>query len=392
MKKVLFCVLLNIISVFSIFASETINSQWIKKDETIIRATLDLIKKEDFTDKTLKNLINKNKVIDIESHNQGFGLQKFSGSLPGGYLSIYITYISYNDEPCKLIFNMDKDDLEEIKKYINKKLLNNFLKTFSLTKNIYDRDIYRKVFDFSDINKKFLEHKKNKIGDIKDISLSEEFQKYYDFLYYCENETEYGYFGGIEAVKPMGREAMEELLKLNNKQVFINLLKGDNPCGRIYAAEGLLSYSQFLSGFVGINQLDFGEKQSPSVKKEETYGFAPLTGHADWRNEYDLIQTRQDDFEEDLMAMAKLCAERDVRFVVIVCPFTDEALAKVTEAGLQNMQGVVDRTQMNYPVEYHNYLADEQFRHDTTLFYDWSHLNSEGAKVFTQRVKEDLGL
>ena len=159
-----------------------------------------------------------------------------------------------------------------------------------------------------------------------------------------------------------------------------------------YAAEGLLSYSQFLSGLVGINQLDFGEKQSSSVEKEETYGFAPLTGHADWRNEYDLIQTRQDDFEEDLMAMAKLCAERDVRFVVIVCPFTDEALAKVTEAGRQNMQDVIDRTRTQYPVEYHNYLADEQFRHDTALFYDWSHLNSEGAKVFTQRVKEDLGL
>ena len=266
MKKVLFCVLLNIISVFSIFASETINSQWIKKDETIIRATLDLIKKEDFTDKKLKNLINKNKVIDIESHNQGFGLQKFSGSLPGGYLSIYITYISYNDEPCKLIFNMDKDDLDEIKKYINKKLLNNFLKTFSLTKNIYDRDIYRKVFDFSDINKKFLEHKKNKIGDIKDISLSEEFQKYYDFLYYCENETEYGYFGGIAAVKPMGREAMEELLKLNNKQVFINLLKGDNPCGRIYAAEGLLRLENSEENIKIINSI-----LSPLIEEGITY-------------------------------------------------------------------------------------------------------------------------
>ena len=240
MKKILFCILLNIVSVFSIFASETINPEWIKEDETIIQLALDFIKNEDFTDIKIKKLINKNKVIDIESHNQGFGLQKFSGSLPGGYLSIYITYISYNNEPCKLIFNMDKDDLDEIQKYINKKLLKNFLKNFSHTKNIYDRDIYCKVVDFSDINKKFLNHKKNIIGDIKDISLPKAFQKYYDFLYYCENETEYGYIGGIAAEKPMGREAMEELVKLNNKQIFINLLKGDNPCGRIYAAEGLL--------------------------------------------------------------------------------------------------------------------------------------------------------
>ena len=33
---------------------------------------------------------------------------------------------------------------------------------------------------------------------------------------------------------------MEKLLKLNDKNVFISLLKGDNPTGRIYAAEGIL--------------------------------------------------------------------------------------------------------------------------------------------------------
>ena len=155
-------------------------------------------------------------------------------------MSIYIKYIAYNNEPCKLIFYMTKYDFDKIKKSIDKKLLESFLKNFSLTKNTYDTEIYCKAFDFPDNYRQFVENKKNLIGDIKELSLPKTFQKYYDFLYYCENETEYGYIGGIAAKKPMGREAMEELLKLNNKQIFINLLKGDNPCGRIYAAEGLL--------------------------------------------------------------------------------------------------------------------------------------------------------
>ena len=240
MKKVIFCCLLNISSVFFIFASETINPLWIKKDETIIKTTLEFIKSKDFTDEKIKKLINKNKPFDIESHNQGFGLQKFSGSLPGGYMSIYITYISYNNEPCKLIFYITKYEFDKTKKYINKKLLKNFLNKFSVMESFYDRDIYYRVIDFPDNYKKFQEHKKNIIGDIEKIFLSTEYQKYYDFLFSCENETEYGYIGGIAAEKPMGRKAMEELLKLKDKRIFINLLKGDNPCGRIYAAEGLL--------------------------------------------------------------------------------------------------------------------------------------------------------
>lgn len=240
MKKTFFCVLFNIISVFSIFASEAINAEWIKKDETIIRSTLEFVKNKDFTDEKIKKLINKKKVIDIESPNQGFGLQKFSGSFPGGYMSIDITYVAYDNEPCKLTFCMAKYEFDKIKKYIDKKIFTVFIEEFALMEDVYDRDIYCKVINFSDANKKFLEHKKNLIGDVKDITLPKTCQKYYDFLLFCENETEYGYIGGITEEKPMGRKAMERLLKLNDKQIFINLLKGDNPAGRIYAAEGLL--------------------------------------------------------------------------------------------------------------------------------------------------------
>ena len=48
---------------------------------------------------------------------------------------------------------------------------------------------------------------------------------------------------------------MEKLLKLNDKTVFISLLKGDNPSGRIYAAEGLLRLENSKENVDLINQI-----------------------------------------------------------------------------------------------------------------------------------------
>ena len=61
-------------------------------------------------------------------------------------------------------------------------------------------------------------------------------------------------------------ENKEELLKLNNKQVFINLLKGDNPCGRIYAAEGLLRLENSEENIKIINSI-----LSPLIEEGITY-------------------------------------------------------------------------------------------------------------------------
>ncbi len=59
---------------------------------------------------------------------------------------------------------------------------------------------------------------------------------------------------------------MEELVKLNNKQIFINLLKGDNPCGRIYAAEGLLRLENSGENIKIINSIF-----SPLIEEGITY-------------------------------------------------------------------------------------------------------------------------
>lgn len=163
-----------------------------------------------------------------------------------------------------------------------------------------------------------------------------------------------------------------------------------------YPLLGLMSYSEFLSGNIRLGNAEETLKKKPyhlaPDLETDPLGFAPLDGHADWRNEYDLIQTRQEEFSDDLATLARLCASRGIQFVVITCPFTDEALDKIAPEGMQNLQQAIGKVQKAYPdVEWFNYLADEQFRHDTSLFYDWSHLNRNGAVVFSRRVKEDLG-
>ena len=159
-----------------------------------------------------------------------------------------------------------------------------------------------------------------------------------------------------------------------------------------YPILSLISYSEFLSGNIRLDNIK--SIYNPSQNTVNTsLGFLPLHGNTDWRNEYDLIQTQQAEFTADLITLARLCSEHKVCLKIITCPFSDEALDKVTPEGICNLQTTIERVQSLYPsIEWYNYLNDEQFQHDTTIFYDWSHLNSKGAMIFSQRVKNDLNL
>lgn len=161
-----------------------------------------------------------------------------------------------------------------------------------------------------------------------------------------------------------------------------------------YPMLSLISYSEFLSGNMRLDKVK--RLCPPSQNIVDSYsslGFIPLYGHTSWRNEYDLIQTQQEEFTSDLTTIARLCSEHGVCLKIITCPFSDEALDKVTPEGIHNLQTTIEMVQSLYPdIEWYNYLEDEQFRHDTSLFYDWSHLNYVGSALFSQRVKNDLAL
>ena len=134
---------------------------------------------------------------------------------------------------------------------------------------------------------------------------------------------------------------------------------------------------------------------SPTPIVSDSLGFVRLSGQDMVNSEYLYklwtTQICRDDFTNTLEEMANLCELYNVRFIVITCPFMDTVLSYTTSEGIRAMYDVIDSVKAKYPIEYHNYIDDSQFRADS-LYQDESHLNYMGATLFAQRVKEDFGL
>jgi hypothetical protein len=102
-------------------------------------------------------------------------------------------------------------------------------------------------------------------------------------------------------------------------------------------------------------------------------------------------QSNSDMFCKNLKKIAQICHEKGVRFIAVTPPATDIYLSYTTVEGIQQIDWIIDSIRKDYPIEYHNYLADSAFR-PTRFFHDAVHLNHKGATKFAQRVKEDFNL
>lgn len=105
----------------------------------------------------------------------------------------------------------------------------------------------------------------------------------------------------------------------------------------------------------------------------------------------DTVALCYNEFKEYFIQLARTCYENNIRFVVVTCPCADCYVAKTCEQGIRNLYALVDSVAVHYPIEYHNYLDDEEFRADS-IYFNCSHLNSIGADLFALRVKKDFGL
>ena len=97
------------------------------------------------------------------------------------------------------------------------------------------------------------------------------------------------------------------------------------------------------------------------------------------------------EFRTYLTDLARMCYENNVRFVAVTCPCADIYKTHTCEQGIKMMYELIDSVRAEYPIEYYNYLFDEEFRADS-IYFDYFHLNSIGADMFALRVKKDLGL
>ena len=80
-----------------------------------------------------------------------------------------------------------------------------------------------------------------------------------------------------------------------------------------------------------------------------------------------------------------------VKFIVITPPCHDSYIENVRKEGLDILHRMIDEIRVEYPIDYVDYLQDEDFRADS-LYFDCSHLNSIGSDMFASRVKKDFGL
>lgn len=226
MTKKLFSIMLLLCSVFNSF-SEEMNMEWVHKDEAFLRSTLDFIEKNDFTDSSIRKFTG---IVNDNPIQLGFGLQQYSKTTNGGgYMTVSCSYVVFRKQPIKLIVSTYGYD--RIKNLIGADLQERYSRLFSRGTYRYENDLNYE---------KYKSYKKEIVGECEAVVIPQEYKKYYDRLYNADGTDVYGYYVGIAGSKPAGREAMEKLLKLNDKAVFISLLKGDNLTGRIYAAEGLL--------------------------------------------------------------------------------------------------------------------------------------------------------
>lgn len=133
----------------------------------------------------------------------------------------------------------------------------------------------------------------------------------------------------------------------------------------------------------------------------DSLGYEAVEGQsALWQTEHNIdpnviynehAQEELAEFTNYLKDMARLCHIHKVRFIVITPPCHASYIANVRQEGLDILHGIIEDVRSEYPVEYIDYLQDEDYRADS-LYYNCSHLNSVGADMFALRVKKDFGL
>ncbi len=92
-----------------------------------------------------------------------------------------------------------------------------------------------------------------------------------------------------------------------------------------------------------------------------------------------------------LTDFAQICHQNGIRLIAITFPCADYYLENIQPEGVQDLYALIDSVQSHYPIEYHNYLYDDEFRADS-IYYNANHLNSIGATLFARRVRKDFNL
>lgn len=127
-----------------------------------------------------------------------------------------------------------------------------------------------------------------------------------------------------------------------------------------------------------------------SIKKMEEDGLTTAQRHIGFIEEG---RKNKEEFIYILESIIDTCIENGLRPVLTTTPLTDyynkHFPDEFYDEFYTDIQGVLDK----YPsLKYYDYSKDERFVNSPELFFDSSHLNYEGGKLFTDIILRDIGV
>ncbi len=152
--------------------------------------------------------------------------------------------------------------------------------------------------------------------------------------------------------------------------------------------QNILCHSQLLSG-------RFCLKNFRTDIRCDSLGYQALSGV--WGGEIVAgygpptpnLKSDVDAFIVYLTRLARICSENGVRLIAVTPPQTNLYLDWTPESMYTDLRRVVQTVQAAYPMEYHDYSRDAEFRNNS-LFYDPIHPTHAGATRLAERVAEDF--
>lgn len=163
-------------------------------------------------------------------------------------------------------------------------------------------------------------------------------------------------------------------------------------------------YDRFPQNLFYSSALAFN-KMGPNYwvdKNVDSLGYRPYKGQCEnWKNMHntndvsffvgEIADLCYQEYIGYMIQLAKTCYDNNIRFIVVTCPHSNAFLQNTHPDVLCKIFAVVDSVRKFYPVDYYNYIDDEEFREDS-LYYNASHLNSVGADLFAIRVRKDINM
>ena len=145
--------------------------------------------------------------------------------------------------------------------------------------------------------------------------------------------------------------------------------------------------------FIGKVQPKFSEQQAKSDAKRWMANWMKEFSITDFS--YPLSMVNRDGIEDAAKVLNEIvafCKERNISPIMLIPPvyhtlgefFTPEIRKKIIDSLIERVK---DKT-----VWYHNYMDDPEFTNNISLFQNSYLMNEKGAKLFTRRVLNDLGL